>query len=170
MHPSLLGSNNKLSISIPIVVSLKTWIFTNHAFEHLCTVLASSDINLSITATNDEQVPEILNALLMSSRSTTTSPISNLLPNIMKIKILLHFGQILNLTIHLNSVSDTLSPSSIILGTHLDINMLALFARFMMSPLYLTVFILLHHCQQIDSLHQYHLHYYWHLYHPLHHH
>jgi hypothetical protein len=36
-----------------------TWIFTDHAFEQLCTALASSDINLSVTATNDEQVPEI---------------------------------------------------------------------------------------------------------------
>jgi hypothetical protein len=100
------------------------WLLTDRAFEHLRPALLELDVHLNVTAAN-EHVPEIERFIRVIKERVraviTTSPIDPM-PRIMKIHLLQHTIQLLNLTIQPNGVSDTLSPSSIVLGTQLDAN------------------------------------------------
>jgi hypothetical protein len=100
------------------------WLLTDRAFEHLRPALTSLNVHLNTTSAN-EHVPEIerfIRVIKERVRATvTTSPI-NPMPSLMKIHLIQHAVQLLNLTIQPNGVSDLLSPSSIVIGTQLDVN------------------------------------------------
>jgi hypothetical protein len=99
-----------------------TWILTDRAFEHLRPVLERLNVHLNTTSAN-EHVPEVERFIRVIKERVrgfvTTYPVSNL-PNVMKIHLLQHTVQMLNLTIQPNGVSDILSPAGIVLGSQLD--------------------------------------------------
>jgi hypothetical protein len=97
------------------------WIFTDRAFEHIRDKLPSG-VSLNVTAAN-EHVPEIerfIRVIKERVRAYITTSSIDPLPNILKIHLLQHVVQMLNLTVQPNGVSDILSPSSIVLGVKLD--------------------------------------------------
>lgn len=142
----LAAINNILIIYHHRAFSVK-WILTDCAFEHLRAPLMSKQINLNVTAAN-EHVPEVERFIRVIKERVcgymTTSPI-DWMPNIMKIHLLQHIVQMINLTIQPNGVSDTFSPSAIVIGTtptFIVALSLGHTVKFMKSHLLQTIFIL----------------------------
>jgi hypothetical protein len=89
------------------------WILTDCTFEHLCPALLSLNVHLNVTSAN-EHVPEIgqfIRVIKERVRAAVTTYPVNPMPSIMKIHLIQHTVQLLNLTLQPNGVSNILSPS-----------------------------------------------------------
>jgi hypothetical protein len=121
-HSSLIASVRRLIDLYSSRGFTVEWILTDRAFEHLRPVLTALNVHLNVTAAA-EHVPEVERLIRVIKERVrgflTTYPAPHL-PNLMKIHLIQHIVQMLNLTIQPNGVSDFYSPSAIVVGHSFD--------------------------------------------------
>ena len=100
-----------------------TTVLTDNEFQPLNARIRPLGAEIDATSAN-EHVPEVERAIRMIkeyARLFIVMVSFKAIPILMKKHLILYLVQIINLTVHKNTVSPFLSPSAFVLGHHLDL-------------------------------------------------